>query len=401
MLRRPRPLLPRGPRARRRQRRRRRSLRRFLADGGYSEYFVERLIVPQASAVWSAGPGPAVVVPGELPRRVLREPRGLQLTGRPRWRIDHRRIAALRGGAGRSASRPRRARGAGARGSSATPTASTLAWEGGRQSFDEVVLAIHSDQALAMLADPSPAEREVLGAIPYQRNEVVLHTDESLLPRRRRAWASWNFHLMRRARRADDGDLRHEPAAGAAGRAALPASPSTAPRRSTRRRSFARSSTPPVYTLDGVVAQRALGRSAAPPHALLRRVLGLGLPRGRRVSALRVCEALAALERGRERQMRGGRMSASAIYEGWVSPPARSEPRRALVPLPGLDGAARPRRASRALRPPPALVGAAPGPCALPPRRPPRRRRRPACRVARERWWRRGSAAGPPGRSGC
>jgi predicted NAD/FAD-binding protein len=46
-----------------------------------------------------------------------------------------------------------------------------------------------------MLADPSPAEREVLGAIPYQRNEVVLHTDVSIMPRRRRAWGSWNFHL--------------------------------------------------------------------------------------------------------------------------------------------------------------------------------------------------------------
>ena len=62
--------------------------------------------------------------------------------------------------------------------------------------FDEVVLATHSDQALAMLADPSDAEREVLGAIGYQPNDVVLHTDRSLLPRRPRAWASWNFHLQ-------------------------------------------------------------------------------------------------------------------------------------------------------------------------------------------------------------
>ena len=64
-----------------------------------------------------------------------------------------------------------------------------------REEYDEVVIAAHSDQALAMLADPSAAEREILGAIPYQRNEAVLHTDTSLMPRRRRAWASWNFHL--------------------------------------------------------------------------------------------------------------------------------------------------------------------------------------------------------------
>jgi predicted NAD/FAD-binding protein len=63
------------------------------------------------------------------------------------------------------------------------------------EEFEQVVLATHSDQALALLADPSEPEREILGAIPYQRNEAVLHTDTSLLPRRRAAWSSWNFHL--------------------------------------------------------------------------------------------------------------------------------------------------------------------------------------------------------------
>ena len=67
------------------------------------------------------------------------------------------------------------------------------------EEFDQVVIATHSDQALAMLADPSEAEREILGAIPYQRNEAVLHTDASLMPRRRAAWSSWNFHLGRAA----------------------------------------------------------------------------------------------------------------------------------------------------------------------------------------------------------
>jgi predicted NAD/FAD-binding protein len=61
--------------------------------------------------------------------------------------------------------------------------------------FDEIVLATHSDQALALLPDASDAERRLLGAIPYQANEAVLHTDTSILPRRRRAWASWNYHL--------------------------------------------------------------------------------------------------------------------------------------------------------------------------------------------------------------
>jgi predicted NAD/FAD-binding protein len=65
------------------------------------------------------------------------------------------------------------------------------------ERFDEVVIATHSDQALGLLADPTAAEREILGAIGYQRNEAVLHTDERLLPRRRQAWASWNYHLLR------------------------------------------------------------------------------------------------------------------------------------------------------------------------------------------------------------
>ena len=66
------------------------------------------------------------------------------------------------------------------------------------EKFDQVVIATHSDQALAILTDASPLEREVLGAIPYQENEAVLHTDASVLPQRRLAWAAWNYHLLAR-----------------------------------------------------------------------------------------------------------------------------------------------------------------------------------------------------------
>jgi predicted NAD/FAD-binding protein len=64
------------------------------------------------------------------------------------------------------------------------------------ERFDTVFMACHSDQALGLLADPSPLEQEVLGAIPYQDNEAVLHTDTRLLPRSRRAWAAWNYHVL-------------------------------------------------------------------------------------------------------------------------------------------------------------------------------------------------------------
>jgi predicted NAD/FAD-binding protein len=65
------------------------------------------------------------------------------------------------------------------------------------ERFDAVFLACHSDEALVLLEDPSPVEREVLGALRYRANDVVLHTDTSLLPRNRRAWASWNYRLAR------------------------------------------------------------------------------------------------------------------------------------------------------------------------------------------------------------
>ncbi|HEY2217267.1 MAG TPA: FAD-dependent oxidoreductase, partial [Solirubrobacteraceae bacterium] len=64
------------------------------------------------------------------------------------------------------------------------------------ESFDHVIVATHSDQALQMLSDPTPREHELLGAIAYQPNEAVLHTDSTLLPRRRSARSAWNFHLL-------------------------------------------------------------------------------------------------------------------------------------------------------------------------------------------------------------
>jgi predicted NAD/FAD-binding protein len=69
----------------------------------------------------------------------------------------------------------------------------SIATDAGTERFDEVVLACHSDQALALLADPSEDERALLGAIRYQPNQAVLHTDETVLPRRKLAWAAWNY----------------------------------------------------------------------------------------------------------------------------------------------------------------------------------------------------------------
>jgi uncharacterized protein len=181
------------------------SLLDFCRERGYSEFFVERLIVPQVSAVWSADPDQLSSFPASFLAEFFDNHRALQVLGRPRWRSvtgGSRRyveavIAPLRH-ALRPATPVRRIR--------RLPGRVEVLTDFGAEEFDDVVLAVHSDQALAMLADPTPAERAVLGAIPYQRNEAVLHTDASLMPSRRRAWASWNFHL-------EDGDRAAGPPA--------------------------------------------------------------------------------------------------------------------------------------------------------------------------------------------
>jgi uncharacterized protein len=171
------------------------SLRELLADGDYSEWFVERLIVPQASAVWSAEPEQLWSFPAGFLASFFANHGMLGFRDRPQWRT-------VTGGSQRYVEQLTRPFADRIRVS--TPVRAVtrrlgyveVAAEGcGVERYDEVVIATHSDQALAMLTDPSPAEREILGAIPYQRNEAVLHTDSALLPRRNAARASWNYHL--------------------------------------------------------------------------------------------------------------------------------------------------------------------------------------------------------------
>jgi uncharacterized protein len=170
----------------------------FLTQRGYSDYFVERVIVPQISAIWSADPEQLLASRASFFAEFLHNHGTLQLFGRPRWRTipggSRRYVEAM--------TAPLRERihlntpvWSIRRVPESTSGSVELVLPGGIARFDEVVVATHSDQALRMLADPSEAEREVLGAIDYQPNETVLHTDERLLPRRRGAWASWNYHL--------------------------------------------------------------------------------------------------------------------------------------------------------------------------------------------------------------
>jgi uncharacterized protein len=160
------------------------SLGVWLEQRGFSRHFVERLIVPQASAVWSADPEQMWSFPASFMAEFFDNHGMYSLRDRPRWRT-------VRGGSRsyvEAISAPWRDRvrlAAAVRRIERLPDGVRIEAEGCEsEEFDEVVIATHSDQALALLADPSAAEREVLSAIPYQANEAVLHTDTSLLPRR-------------------------------------------------------------------------------------------------------------------------------------------------------------------------------------------------------------------------
>ncbi len=167
----------------------------LLAHGGFGRAFGEHYLVPMMAAIWSAEPQRLLAMPARFFVRFFQKHGMLTVSDRPRWFTvaggSHRYLAPL---AAPFADRIRLAAPVAAIARDALGITVKVAGQP-EERFDGAVVAAHSDQALRLLADPSPAEHEVLGAIPYQANDVVLHTDERLLPRRRRAWAAWNYHL--------------------------------------------------------------------------------------------------------------------------------------------------------------------------------------------------------------
>jgi len=171
------------------------TLAEFLTGKGYSQAFVQHFIIPMGEAVWSTDP----VKFNEFPARyfaqffknhgflnVKDQPRWLTIKGRSRQYIkpitqpyvDQIRlncpVASVRRYPDHVEIQPQNE---------------------AAEKFDQVVIAAHSDQALALLDDPTDAEKNILGVIPYQENQAVLHCDESLLPSKKAAWASWNYHI--------------------------------------------------------------------------------------------------------------------------------------------------------------------------------------------------------------
>jgi predicted NAD/FAD-binding protein len=168
-----------------------RTLGEFLAANDYGNEFVDWYLLPMAAAIWSCPTGAMLEYPLAAFVRFCHNHGLLQISGRPQWltvsgggreyvRRLADRIADIR------AATPVRAVDPG-------PAGVLVASDRGVERFDGAVLACHTDQALRMIGRPTTDERRVLGAIRYERNRAVLHTDPRLLPRRRALWSAWNY----------------------------------------------------------------------------------------------------------------------------------------------------------------------------------------------------------------
>lgn len=167
----------------------------YLSQNQYSQNFIDYYIIPMGSAIWSTEARQMLEFPARFFVRFFHHHGMLSINNRPEWRV-------IKGGSASytealTASFKHRIR-------LDSPVEQVRRLKrsvrvkpanGPEESFDWVFFACHSDQALHILKDTTPAEKEVLGAIPYQENTVYLHTDQSLLPKRKLAWAAWNYHV--------------------------------------------------------------------------------------------------------------------------------------------------------------------------------------------------------------
>lgn len=167
------------------------SLGAYLRLRGFAGGFRDRYLLPMGAAIWSTTEGRIGDFPAESFLRFLSN-HGLLQFAPPTWRTVAGgsrayvgRIAALLGDRVRLGARVTAVR--------RTPRGTTVEAGQGLERFDQAILACHSDQSLALLADADPEERALLGAVRYSANKAVLHRDPALMPMRRQAWGSWNY----------------------------------------------------------------------------------------------------------------------------------------------------------------------------------------------------------------
>lgn len=170
------------------------SLGEYLQAGGYSALFAEDHLIPMASALWSSSSSEVLRFPAKYLVQFMANHQMLSASQRPTWRVvqggSKSYIEAMqsRWDLQLRLDCPVRSVRRDAEGVEVNSAA-------GSERFDQLVLACHSDQALALLGDADAREREILAAMPYQANETLLHTDARLLPTRRKAWAAWNAYV--------------------------------------------------------------------------------------------------------------------------------------------------------------------------------------------------------------
>ncbi len=173
------------------------SLDAYLKQNKYSQAFIDQFIIPMGSAIWSTEPKMMFKFPACYFIRFFKNHGLLGVDERLQWYV-------IKGGSKRYVEKLTARFRHNIRLN--CPVISVKRFpthvqiksaDGDQQNFDHVFIASHSDQALRMLQDTSPLEQQVLGAIPYQKNEAVLHTDHTVLPKTRRAWAAWNYHLLK------------------------------------------------------------------------------------------------------------------------------------------------------------------------------------------------------------
>ncbi|MGW8333359.1 NAD(P)/FAD-dependent oxidoreductase [Streptomyces sp. NPDC055897] len=178
-----------------------RTLGEFLADGGFTPYFVHHFMTPLVSAVWSCAPEIAMRYPATYLFRFLEHHGMLSVRGAPKWKT-------VTGGSAEYVSRVVKQLTAvhtstPVRAVRREPGRARVITGDGEDTYDAVVIAVHPDQALRILADPTPDEARVLGAFRYSRNHTVLHTDATVLPTAQGARASWNYRMPSCASTAD------------------------------------------------------------------------------------------------------------------------------------------------------------------------------------------------------
>jgi len=166
----------------------------YLKANGYSERFIQHYIVPMGAAIWSMSLNDMLGFPLQFFVRFFKNHGLLSVSDRPQWCVIEGGSSSYVAPLTESFKQHIRLNCAVTR-VERDGDGVTVHSAAGSERFDKLVFACHSDQALALLAAPTPTEQAILGALPYADNDVVLHTDTRLLPKRPLAWASWNYRL--------------------------------------------------------------------------------------------------------------------------------------------------------------------------------------------------------------